>query len=358
MEIESKEKENERILYVSFNQDGSCFCVGTETGFRIYKSYPLKLTCTRKMDGGIGIIEMFNRSNILALVGGGSNPNFDKNKVILYDDSQEKIITEIIVIFNVLNVKLKRTKIFIVGDNQINVFAFSNNYLKIDTINTYENKTGIIGIAFESNLNIICYPSALGEVTIKNYDIKKDDKYETKIIKAHQSEIVSLTLNNDGSLLASASEKGTIIRIYQTKDGALIQELRRGTKGSEIFSLVFSYNSKYLACSSSQGTIHIFCVKNEQNEVQNQKSMFGAIVGFLGFNSEYLNSEWSFAQYHLNLKSRSVISFNSIDVKNIIVLTYDGEYKLGTFDEKTGGECSSSLEKPFMNLELQDDKDD
>ena len=178
MEIESKEKENEQILYVSFNQDGSCFCVGTETGFRIYNSYPLKLTCTRKMDGGIGIIEMFNRSNILALVGGGSNPNFDKNKVILYDDSQEKIITEIIVIFNVLNVKLKRTKIFIVGDNQINVFAFSNNYLKIDTINTYENKTGIIGIAFESNLNIICYPSALGEVTIKNYDIKKDDKYE------------------------------------------------------------------------------------------------------------------------------------------------------------------------------------
>ena len=354
MEIE----EEDKILCMSFNQDGSCFCVGTESGFSIYNSYPLKLSCKRKMDGGIGIIEMFNRSNIIALVGGGSNPNFDRNKVILYDDSQEKIITEIIVIFNVLNVKLKRTKIFIIGEGQINVFAFSNNYLKIDSINTYQNKAGIFGISLESNSNIICYPSSMGEVTIKNYDKKTEDKFETKILKAHQSEIVALVMNNDGSLIATASKQGTIIRIYQTKDCALIQELRRGTKNSEIFSLVFNYNSKYLACSSSQGTIHIFCVKNEQNEVQNQKSIFGTIVGFLGFNNDYLNSEWSFAQYHLELKERSVISFNSLNLKNIIVITLDGKYFLGEFDDKMGGECMTSLKKDFIKIDLDRDDDD
>ena len=350
-------EEEEHILYAAFNQDGSCFCIGTETGFSIYHSYPLKLQCKRKMDGGIGIIEMLNRCNIIALVGGGSNPNFDRNKVILFDDSQGKIITEIIVIFNVLNVKLKRTKIFIIGENQINVFAFSNNYLKIDSINTYQNKSGIFGISTDSTANIICYPSSLGEITIKNYDIKKGENFETNVIKAHQSEVVAVVLNGDGSLLATASKQGTIIRIHQTKDGALIQELRRGTRISDMYSLVFNYNSKYLACSSSQGTIHIFNVKNEQNEVQNQKSVFGAIVNFFGFSNEYLNSEWSFAQYRLNLKGRSVIAFNNLNLKSIMVLTLDGMFHLGEFDEKAGGECSTSLSKNFLKLEIENDDD-
>ena len=54
MEKDNKEEiEDENILYISFNQESSCFCIGTESGFRIYNSYPLKLSCKRKMDGGI-----------------------------------------------------------------------------------------------------------------------------------------------------------------------------------------------------------------------------------------------------------------------------------------------------------------
>ena len=33
---------DEKILYVSFNQDSSCFSVGTEKGFRIYSTFPYK----------------------------------------------------------------------------------------------------------------------------------------------------------------------------------------------------------------------------------------------------------------------------------------------------------------------------
>lgn len=32
----------EKILYISFNQDSSCFSVGTEKGFRIYSTLPFK----------------------------------------------------------------------------------------------------------------------------------------------------------------------------------------------------------------------------------------------------------------------------------------------------------------------------
>jgi hypothetical protein len=41
-----------------------------------------------------------------------------------------------------------------------------------------------------------------------------------------------------------------------------------------------------------------------------------------------------------------------------IYYTYDGKYKLGVFDEKAGGEFSTSLSKNFLKLEIQNDDDE
>ncbi len=53
---------------------------------------------------------MLNRSNILALVGGGKNPKYASNRVILWDDSQTKMISEMRFASAVKNVKLKKDK--------------------------------------------------------------------------------------------------------------------------------------------------------------------------------------------------------------------------------------------------------
>jgi len=46
----NKNINNNKMLYVSFNQDSSCFSVGTETGFTIFNLNPF--------------IEIFNRGKI------------------------------------------------------------------------------------------------------------------------------------------------------------------------------------------------------------------------------------------------------------------------------------------------------
>ena len=57
---------------------------------------------------------------------------------------------------DIKNVKLKRTKLFIVTENNINVFTLGS-YEKIDTIKTCQNKNGILGISSDPKTNIIAY---------------------------------------------------------------------------------------------------------------------------------------------------------------------------------------------------------
>ena len=85
---------NDGLLYLSFNQDQTCLVAGTENGFRVYDLIPFKFRFQRILNGGIGIIEMMYKSNIFGLVGGGKNPKFTPNKVILWDDYQTKILNE------------------------------------------------------------------------------------------------------------------------------------------------------------------------------------------------------------------------------------------------------------------------
>ena len=59
---------------------------------------------------------------------------------------------------------------------------------------------------------------AVLEVRVELFDVRR-----TKFVLAHTSPLAALTLSMDGKLLATASERGTLVRIHATHDGSKLQ---------------------------------------------------------------------------------------------------------------------------------------
>jgi WD40 repeat protein len=345
----------DQMLYVSFNQDSSCFAIGTQRGFKIYSSYPLKNAYERILDGGIGIVEMLYKSNIIALVGGGHSPKYNKNKVIIWDDYQNKIISELKFTTSVLNVKLKRDKIFVVCSRRIFIFNLQN-YHNLDIIDTLYNPKGLFGLNRNENQTIIAFPISLEKENIQGYiKIKNYNKEKELLIHAQDNIISYISINNDGTMLASSSDQGTIIRIHRISDGLFLKEFKNDN--SEINYICFDNYSKFLASTCDRGIIHIWsldnCIKkmneieekknddnvdNNENIVnseinnkdlsQNKLSFFQNIFGFKG--------EYSFAQITLE-EQKCICTFDKDN--NIIVIGSEGEYYHAVLNSKKGGNC-------------------
>ena len=154
--------KNSKMLCFAFNQDSSCFCIGTEKGFIIYKASPLNDYYIRDLNGGIGQIAMFNNSNLVGLVGGGKRPYSALNKLVIWNDATSKPLLEITVDFKIKNIKVKNSLIAIIGKKKIKIFYFNSledimNYKDIDTINTPDNKNGIFSMNIDPKKHIIAY---------------------------------------------------------------------------------------------------------------------------------------------------------------------------------------------------------
>ncbi|KAF2298488.1 hypothetical protein GH714_023765 [Hevea brasiliensis] len=128
-------------------------------------------------------------------------------------------------------------------------------------------------------------------------------------------------MGQDGQLLATASTKGTLVRIFNTADGTLLQEVRRGADRAEIYSLAFSSTAQWLAVSSDKGTVHVFSLKinpgspgtdkshNTTDSNAASTSSTSSLSFFKGVLPKYFSSEWSVAQFRLVEGSQYIVAF-------------------------------------------------
>ena len=92
------------------------------------------------------------------------------------------------------------------------------------------------------------------------------------IIPAHSTPLRALELSPNGEVLATASETGTLIRIFSTSNCTRTGELRRGVDHAEIFSISISPSSTLLAVTSDKATLHIFNLPHTSSHSRNSSA--------------------------------------------------------------------------------------
>lgn len=83
-----------------------------ESGLRIYNVEPLveKAHFESDLMGSICMAEMLWRTNVIAVVGGGTRAKFADNTVLIYDDLSKKFVMEIVFTSPIKAVRLRRDK--------------------------------------------------------------------------------------------------------------------------------------------------------------------------------------------------------------------------------------------------------
>jgi autophagy-related protein 18 len=178
-------------------------------------------------------------------------------KLLIYHLKTSQQIQSLSYTNSILSVRMNRQRLLVCLEDCIYVHSIKDFSVQHVIRDTPANTRGLMALAPSCENCLLAYPSnaTTGEVAI--FDLQS---CQNKIlIPAHDNALACLAFNSTGTRLATASEKGTVIRVFQVHDGQMLYEFRRGyARCVSICSLNFSSDSAFLAASSNTQTVHIF----------------------------------------------------------------------------------------------------
>ncbi|PNS18316.1 Autophagy-related protein 18 [Sphaceloma murrayae] len=262
------------INYITFNQDHSFLAVATTEGFRIYSTDPFSLVFQTPLadngtSGDISVLEMLFSTSLVAMI-------LSPRLLRIINTKRQSTICELTFPSRVGALKLNRKRLMVVLEDII--FIYDIQTMKtLHQITTPINPYALCALSPNPDNNYIAYPLRKTDPVIASspshvppsqkapepmsgdvmlFDANRME--EIKVIPAHQAPLSCMTMNSDGTLLATASEKGTVIRVFELPSARKLYQFRRGSMPARIYSMSFNATSTLLCVSSATETIHIF----------------------------------------------------------------------------------------------------
>lgn len=281
----------------------------------------------------------------MALVGGGKRPRYPPNKLIIWDDLQQRESIVLSFMTAVKGVFLSRVHIVVVLEGSIEIYQFGASRKRlVSPLETCASAAADFVVcqrvarrssstqapASSSNgpqtvtKGILAFPSAKhpGQVQVADLSHLQSSELEeasaaqlpTSIIKAHKSPLRLIKLSPNGAMIATCSTQGTIVRIFGTQSGSLVAEFRRGLDRADIYEMAWSPRSNRLALVSDKQTLHIFQITNEDGDMKNKTHVLKDVPFF--WKPKYLESTWSMSCIHLHSALKGKDSANDKEFYN------------------------------------------
>jgi WD40 repeat protein len=163
---------------------------------------------------------------------------------------------------------------------QIHIFELAQMTC-IQILNTSSNLEGLVALS-DRESQLLAFPHGnAGEVVI--YDCLAPRLLAK--VPAHKAPVVEMQFNRSGTMLATASITGTVIRVFAAPSGEKLFSFRRGNRPSRIVSIAFSEGSEFLAAGSSSGTVHVFSVEAAALARSNPQAAASGSLGTPGVNA-------------------------------------------------------------------------
>ncbi|KAF2273579.1 WD40 repeat-like protein [Westerdykella ornata] len=271
------------LNFVTFNQDHSQLGVGTTKGYRIFNTEPFSKH-SEANEGDVSCLEMLFSTSLAALT---TAPRVLR----IQNTKRHSTICELTFTTAILALRMNRKRLVVLLENEIYIYDISNMHL-LQQVKSASNPNAICSLSSSSENNYLAYPlptktspanfqppphappKTENNVPISGgvmiYDATKLEP--ANIIDAHHAPLSCVALNNEGTLLATASEKGTIIRVFSVPAGEKLYQFRRGSIPARIYSMSFNSTSTLLAVSSTSDTVHIFKLSPQNAGRRNSSS--------------------------------------------------------------------------------------
>ncbi|XP_034716180.1 WD repeat domain phosphoinositide-interacting protein 1-like isoform X1 [Etheostoma cragini] len=335
------------FICASFNQDTTSLSVGTKTGYLLFSVTAVdKLDCIHKgvECPDVYIVERLFSSSLVVVVS-LSMPR----RMNVYHFKKGTEICNYSYSNNILSVRLNRQRLVVCLEESVYIHNIKDMKLLKTLLNTPINPTGLCALSVNHSNSYLAYPGSatIGEITV--YDA--NNLSTLTLIQAHDSPLAALTFNASGTKLASASEKGTVIRVFSIPEGQRLFEFRRGMKRYvSISSLSFSADTQFLCASSNTETVHIFKLEQHSPNQDEESPTWSTYVGkMFTAASTYLPSQVSdmmhqdraFATVRLNMFGlKNICALATIQkLPRLLVASSDGCLYIYNVDPQDGGEC-------------------
>lgn len=330
----------EKIHSCNFNQDNTCLSLATTHGYRIFSiaanaqhndAIGLIHSSVIQADtydvdgkgkGGVQIAKMLYCTSLLAIVY-ANNP-----RLLSIEDASAGNATTATKSPNgntvrcerafgsrIIRVELNRRRLVVLtSDGLLHVFDLSSMRLLKSlcvSLNAIPTSTSVSDDVVMNDFMPLCNSFALSnaETAQSNWLVCRNAEnvgaiqvYNTigvrmeNMAKVHVGEIQAMSIGPGKSeLLATASTKGTVIRVWSLPDCRALYSFRRGRNPCTVYSLAFNLTNSRLAVSSNSGTVHLFALTSSQSSTAAAASIEDGTIG-LEAEEAYPESSPSYSQ--------------------------------------------------------------